>query len=371
MKKLNICVCGGGALGQVISGKLSAEGKANISVLTNRPEKWIKNIVVDDFDKLGLVGDIKQISNNPADVIPNVDIVILTVPGELNSEWLTKIRPYLSESTIVSSVVGCTGFMWIANSILGNKRPLMIWQRVPCNGRVDDYGKKATLTGRKTILKISAKNIENIEAIRAYIEFCFDVPTVILPNYLEATLTNSNPILHPCRLYSAFGKWESGEFYDKNIMLYDDWTLHSSELLVKCDVEFQEVLSKLPIDTGQTPPILQYYESGDYDGLRKKLMSIPSFQRVKIPMHKMDEGFIPDVSGRFFHEDIPFGLVIIKGVAELCGVETPNIDKVIEWGQTMIGKEFIVGTKLIGKNIKDSGIPQNYGIDSVEKLVSL
>jgi hypothetical protein len=42
---------------------------------------------------------------------------------------------------------------------------------------------------------------------------------------------------------------------------------------------------------------------------------------------------------RYLSEDLPFGLVPMKGVAELLGVPaTPWFDRVITWGQQLIGK---------------------------------
>lgn len=42
---------------------------------------------------------------------------------------------------------------------------------------------------------------------------------------------------------------------------------------------------------------------------------------------------------RYLSEDLPFGLVPMKGVADLLGVpETPWFDRVITWGQELIGK---------------------------------
>ena len=30
-------------------------------------------------------------------------------------------------------------------------------------------------------------------------------------------------------------------------------------------------------------------------------------------------------------EDVPYGLVVIRGIAEIVGVETPSIDKLLTW----------------------------------------
>ena len=41
----------------------------------------------------------------------------------------------------------------------------------------------------------------------------------------------------------------------------------------------------------------------------------------------------PDYKYRYLSEDIPCGLCVCKGVAELLGVPTPEMDLVIAWAQ--------------------------------------
>ncbi len=46
-------------------------------------------------------------------------------------------------------------------------------------------------------------------------------------------------------------------------------------------------------------------------------------------MEKTDNGkFVPNFKYRYLMEDIPFGLVVMRGVASIAGVATPNMDKV-------------------------------------------
>lgn len=41
-----------------------------------------------------------------------------------------------------------------------------------------------------------------------------------------------------------------------------------------------------------------------------------------------DGKFMPDFKFRYLWEDIPFGLAVIRGIATVAGVATPNIDEV-------------------------------------------
>lgn len=46
-----------------------------------------------------------------------------------------------------------------------------------------------------------------------------------------------------------------------------------------------------------------------------------------IPVDKTGEKVTLNLNARFFWEDVPFGLCILKDIGELVGVRTPNIDK--------------------------------------------
>jgi hypothetical protein len=53
-------------------------------------------------------------------------------------------------------------------------------------------------------------------------------------------------------------------------------------------------------------------------------------------MRKTDGGYMPDFTSRYFTEDFPYGLQLIKDLALEHNLSTPVIDKVLEWGNRMI-----------------------------------
>ena len=71
-----------------------------------------------------------------------------------------------------------------------------------------------------------------------------------------------------------------------------------------------------------------------------------------------NDKFVPNFEYRYTHEDIPYGLVVFRGIATIINVPTPVIDEIIYWAQTMLSKEFLVDGKLIGKDIMDARISQ-------------
>jgi hypothetical protein len=77
---------------------------------------------------------------------------------------------------------------------------------------------------------------------------------------------------------------------------------------------------------------------------------------------------IPDFNHRFLLEDIPC-LAVIRGIAEIAGVETPNLDTVLLWGQEKLNKEYLVGSRLTGKDVATTRCPQRYGFTRIEELL--
>jgi hypothetical protein len=135
------------------------------------------------------------------------------------------------------------------------------------------------------------------------------------------------------------------------------------------DREVHEILSNIPLDLSGIIPLLQHYGVEDAAALPRKISSIASFKGIPTPMLTTADGFVPDFQSRYFTEDIPYGLLIIKGVAEITATATPAIDTILTWAQTMMDKEYLVGAKLDGKDIAGSPIPQNSGITTTDDLI--
>jgi hypothetical protein len=64
-------------------------------------------------------------------------------------------------------------------------------------------------------------------------------------------------------------------------------------------------------------------------------------------MVETPQGLQLDTDHRYFSEDIPYGLVLIKSMAKYVNVDTPKIDMVLNWAQKVMGKEFPLQHKLI------------------------
>ena len=335
MKK-TVCICGGGNLGHVAAGFLSAHGDCEVKLLTRHPERWQKQLEITTPEGGLLKGQINNISSDPNKVVSHADIVLLCLPGFSIRDVLRQIAPALTPGTAVGSIVCSTGFFFEAFKALPAQTPLFGFQRVPFISRLTDYGHKADLLGYKPNLSIAIEQTNDKETLRAEIEHLFRVPVQLLSSYYEVSLTNSNPLLHPARLYSLWKDWHEGVVYPNESLFYEQWTVEASNYLIQMDEEFQRLLDVLPVTKGSIPTILDYYESTDAASLTQKLHSIQAFKGIKSPMKKVDGGYVPDFGSRYFTEDFPFGLQIVQQQARQHGVSTPVIDKILRWGMSCI-----------------------------------
>jgi phosphorylcholine metabolism protein LicD len=335
MKK-KVCICGGGNLGHVVAGFLSAHGDCEVTLLTRHPERWQKQLEITTPEGGLLKGQINNFSSDPNKVVSHADIILLCLPGFSIRDVLRQIAPALTPGTAVGSIVCSTGFFFEAFKALPAKTPLFGFQRVPFISRLTDYGHKADLLGYKPNLSIAIEQTNDKETLRAEIEHLFRVPVQLLSSYYEVSLTNSNPLLHPARLYSLWKDWHEGVVYPNESLFYEQWTVEASNYLIQMDEEFQRLLDVLPVTKGSIPTILDYYESTDAASLTQKLHSIQAFKGIKSPMKKVDGGYVPDFGSRYFTEDFPYGLQIVQQQARQHGVSTPIIDKILRWGMSCI-----------------------------------
>ena len=82
-----------------------------------------------------------------------------------------------------------------------------------------------------------------------------------------------------------------------------------------------------------------------------------------------EDRLVPDFGNRYFTEDGPFGLAVLRGIAEVAGVKTPTMDKVLTWMQSMMGKEYLKDGKLVGKDIGSTRSPQKYGLKTLNAML--
>lgn len=327
-----VCIIGGGNLGHVMGGFIAARPGFRVTMLTRHPEKWSRKLVIEQPDGSCFVASLAGVTSNVGEAVRTADVVLLCLPGYAIREALLSIVECLKHGVAVGSVVSSTGFFMQAFNVLPHDVALFGFQRVPFIARTQEYGHRARLMGYKESLSVAVEQTVHKEELRQMLEAMTATPTQLLESYYEASLTNSNPLLHPARLYSLWKEWHEGDVCNSIPLFYEEWDDVASQLYIEMDSELQRILAVLPVRKGCIPTVLDYYESIDAASLTRKLRSIEAFKGIKAPMKPAGGGFVPDLQSRYFTEDFPFGLDIVRRIGSDHGIPTPTIDSISDWG---------------------------------------
>ena len=335
---MKICICGGGSLGHVVAGFIAAQKKHEVCLLTRHPEQWSQDLIIEAPAETTYSGHLNGLFSNAEQAVSDADIILLCLPGYAIRETLLQIKDYVQSDAAVGSVVSSTGFFFEAMQLLPASQPLFGFQRVPFISRIIEYGHKARLMGYKDSLNLAIERTEHPEQLRDTLADMLQTPIQLLGSYYEASLSNSNPLLHPSRLYTLWKDWHEGDIYPRVPFFYEEWTEETAQLYIQMDNELQSLLDLLPVRKGSIATVLDYYESTDAVSLAKKLRSIEAFKGILSPMKQVEGGYIPDFQSRYFTEDFPYGLAIVHRLTHEKGVPSPTIDMVYDWGTKMLNR---------------------------------
>lgn len=369
---MNICIIGGGNIGTLIMGDIGRRKDVSIGLLTSKPSKWSHTIEVYTKDNnVKHVGNIDIITDKPEEILPNADIIISTVPSHIFPEYIKKIEEHINPNTWIGIMPGSGGSEFYCKKLIDRNCLFFGFQRVPGVARIKKYGKSVYDLGKRNELHIATIPSNRVQKVCHVMSGLLEIKCTALPNYLNVTLTPSNPILHTARLYSMFHDYEEGIYWDKEIGFYDDWNNDASQLLLECDNELQNMCRMLTgLDLTGVRSLKEHYESDTPKQMSAKIQSISGFKNIKTPMLLTEKGFIPDFQSRYFLEDFSYGLCIIKGFCDVVGVNTPCVDKVLMWYEDIAKIEYYINGLFRGKDLKDLPLPQNYGLNSIDKIVA-
>jgi len=377
-----------------------------VNLFTRRPDEWKQHVECDITDGLtGKVsgthrGTIHRKSNNPIDVIPQADVIIFCLPVHLYRTVLDQIAPHISNDkpqVYVGTVFGQAGFDWMVSSSIIHydqdqpRKNIVTFAigSIPWICRARTYGERGINYGPKQVNVVAVTPQNKFEELNdLFLEDISSRPLgrgkfELADTFLDLTLSVDNQILHPARCYGLWKKsggiWDSLETVP---YFYRDFDRKSADLLEKLDAEYETIRQAIrkALPQKQFKYMLGYAELEQLDhksshvDILASLRDSAQLASIKTPTVEGEDGKRHlDTNFRFFKDDIGFGLLIAKAIAELVKVETPIIDEVIEWAQKLRGDKFIQNGKINFKYCMSQeylcGIPQVYGLYTVEDLV--
>lgn len=106
----------------------------------------------------------------------------------------------------------------MANSVFGKRLKedditIFGLYNIPWICKIATYGERVRIIGPKESLYVTVSPKAKEEYVMQFLENIYDIPTVTIPNFLSLTLTPSNQIIHPGRIYGVFKNWDGKSPY--------------------------------------------------------------------------------------------------------------------------------------------------------------
>lgn len=369
---MNITIVGAGNMGLAMTSYLANKGEHKVTLYTSKPMPAF--ITMNDVE-----GGIRQSTDNfiatdsMDDAFLNADIVFCTYPAFLRMAFIKCVSGYLKPGSRIGFVPGYGGAEFACKELIEKGVIVFGLQRVPYVARFEKKPDEliAGILSKKSTLYLATIPYAYTEETAGMVESLLDIPCKALGEYLSITLAPSNPLLHITGMYTAFKDYKDGDTYPSEIPFYEQWTDETSEILFRYDAEVQEICKALsPLDLRDVVPLPIYYESPTPHDMTHKLQSIESFKAVRVPLKLDGNSYVPDLGSRMFVEDFPFGVCILKAFALILNIDTPVIDMMLDFYKRMSGIEYFKADGSYGKDILDTGIPQNFGLLTKEDIIN-
>ena len=342
---MKIVIIGGGNIGTQLAVHCSQKNETYI--YTSTPDVFVPDIqIVDEHDKIFLAGKNIRATSDPKTAFIDADYIFITYPAFMLNDIAKTLLPFVHADVYIGIVPGTGGGECAFKEHIAKGAVLFGLQRVPSVARLIEKGKKVRAVGYRDRLYVASLPTARALSIASDISDFIGVACDAMPNYLNLTLTPSNPILHTTRLKTLFGDYQEGVFYDRVPLFYEEWNNESSELLFKCDAEVQNICTVLKdFDLSFVKSLKDHYESYTPEALTAKIRSIEGFKGLTSPVIKTNYGYIPDFKSRYFTADFSYGLSILVQIGDFLGLEIPNMKSTLEWYRRVSGdkKEYSFG----------------------------
>eukprot|EP00532_Pseudo-nitzschia_australis_P007179 CAMPEP_0168165820 /NCGR_PEP_ID=MMETSP0139_2-20121125/1687_1 /TAXON_ID=44445 /ORGANISM="Pseudo-nitzschia australis, Strain 10249 10 AB" /LENGTH=366 /DNA_ID=CAMNT_0008082955 /DNA_START=424 /DNA_END=1521 /DNA_ORIENTATION=+ len=366
---MKILLCGGGNAVHVLASLIGAQQDNEVTILSLFPREAgrLRNAIPKEgIQCINDIGD--DVYGSPVKVTAcvkdfakedgvdnDIDVVILALPSFAHELYLKALKPYLRPGLLIGAMPGEGGFDLLVRHILGDNfitaSNIFALETLPWACRIVEYGRSVEILGTKKQIDVVVSPKEgagNTEmAIKVLQGLMGRLPVLkATRNFLAVTLMNPSAIGHPAISFGYFHDKDVTKPFDEKPLYYQGADEYTGNLLDRISDEVLEIkrvlMEKYPgLDLSSIHHmrdlIVRYYgdDIQDKSSLHRMLQTNKGYRGLKHPMKAVDTfggmKYLPDFNFRYFSEDIPMGLIVTRGIAELAGVPTPNMDIVILW----------------------------------------
>lgn len=379
-----ITICGGGNGAQTLTAVASHNLRCQVDVYAPfRDEAERLRAGIESHGGIEVTGAVRgkgrprEVSDDPADVVPGSTMVVLVLPAFAHESTLRAIVPHLDDSAWVGAIPARGGFEYCAAEVLGKAgRPdvtVFGLQTLPWACRIQAYGRVVHVLGAKEIVDAASRPAGRLEHMAPMLEEMLDVPVGRARSMLALTLANTGQLIHPGIMYDLFATWNGQTFDDDHVPLfYQGLSPEGAQRLEALSQEIQSICSGLAdysfdlstVHDLKTWLVRSYGDViADRSTLHSAFVTNRAYASLRAPVHEVAPGrFEPAFGARYLAEDVPYGLAVSQGIARLARVETPVMDEVVDWARERLGDG-------AGEGSAHGRTPQVYGLHELDALI--
>mmetsp|Transcript_28008 Transcript_28008/g.64638 ORF Transcript_28008/g.64638 Transcript_28008/m.64638 type:complete len:460 (+) Transcript_28008:68-1447(+) len=379
---ITLTLLAGGNSGHVCAALIEENtgGRVKTQLLTSRPSAWKKNPKVTFPDGSVQVGNIHRISDNPADLIPESDIILWTGPVWATKDIFENIRPYFNPRRTAIGTIFAQGLVHLlAYRTFGPEVHFFALRNIPWLCRLTKMGEECEIVGVKTALDVITLNLTE-EWVKKWLEPMFVAQKMgkwepvmnLLPDFCPIVFNPANQIIHPARYWAIFRNWHGAPLKGKEEpgeWLYRGFDEVAGNMLQVLDEELQQLKDAYHAATGaegckSVVPLARRLQEQygdqieDNSTLATMVGTNKAYSMAKTPFLRSNLGVMPNPTHRVVLDDIGWGLCVLVSIAErleVAGIRTPTtmMRTMVEWHQQMMGKEFLFNGRLRGRDCND------------------
>lgn len=396
---MKVTICGAGNAAQTLIALLAADHTAIVTVyapLADEAERLRQAMQPDGVcamfpDGSRFCGHAATVTADAREAGEGVELVLLALPAFAHETVLRTLAPHLPERAWIAALPARGGFDLLAQEVLGGRgQPGMAASHVICGlqtlpwaCRIRKWGVVVDVLGAKRAVDIAVWPAPYAEEAAARLSTLIHAPLTPIDNFLALTLANTGQIIHPGIMYGLFHRWNGALFSANEVPLFyggvDGETAEvlaamSAEVLAVRDAVAQEsphldLSSVVDVQTWLLDAYAEQIE--DKRSLQAAFTSNRAYAGLTAPVTQVSDGaFAPAFTSRYLAEDVPYSLLVTRGIAALAGVETPVIDRVICWAQKKLNRQYLISGRVAGRDIAASHAPQRFGIDTLAQLAA-
>lgn len=385
---LTMLVCGGGNGAHAFAGAVSHRG-GKVHVYTpfqEEVDKWhaggLSMTCQYSETNTATTGTPALVTTDPKEAASGVDIAVVVLPTSVHENVLRAVGPHLAQGTAIGTIEGAWwGAPPLGDGVLDNVTFFGI-DTLPWVARIQEYGKSVCIQGTKKEVWVASSPMNKASEIALMMERLVGVNFTTGANLLSLFALDLSLIIHPGLMYGKIRDWD-GEPFEEAPLFYAGMDASTAQIMENMDAEAMSIkdalIAKCPdLDLSDSIPTLEWLHdayndkisdkstfqssfntNSAYEGLRFPVVDAPGAAGKKV--YQFDH--------RYLTADVPYGLLVVKGIAELLDVATPTIDAAIEWAQGRLGKEWLVDGKVAGKDLNESRAPQKFGLKTLEEFM--